>query len=263
MSALSAIWRKSKSSRIPRTQSPVPAPQQGPHDKFPSSPHQGFTSEPVTFDTVPPVPSGLNFDHLETELADYTDRDILFLLRYGWPINYEGPSCLLCVCHNQKGATAFPGHIDHFLRKEVEAASVIGPFKSSPFDIETMVSPLNTVPKKNPAVRRIIVKLSFPKHNHRESVNGGTSQEYYLADLIHLFWQLGEPCWVQGAWLLLVHVQSQSGLQAAPSEPRRSVPSGLPMERGLVQWCSLNDGSALSGVPVPTGNQCNHLYCED
>ena len=100
-------------------------PQQSP------SAHSGFTSEPVTFDTVAlvssgkdfikymvlvdkavhdsrkpnfigcqiPVPSGLNFDYLEKELANYKDCDILLLLRYGCPINYEGPGCLSRVCH--------------------------------------------------------------------------------------------------------------------------------------------------------------------
>ena len=133
-----------------------------------------------------PVPSGLNFDYLEKELPDYKDCDILMLLCYGCPIIYKGLGCLSRVYHNHKGATDFPDHIDHFLRKEVEATSVMGPFRSSAFDIKTTVSPLNTVPKKESTDCRVIVDLSFPKHNPRELVNGGISWDCFLGDPIHL-----------------------------------------------------------------------------
>ena len=133
-----------------------------------------------------PVPSSLNFEYLEKELADYKDRAIIQLLRYGCPINYEGPGNLSRACHNHRGATDFPEHIERFLKREVEAASVMGPFKSSPFDIPTTVSPLNTVPKRDSANRRVIVDLSFPKCKPLESVNGGISRDCYLGDPIQL-----------------------------------------------------------------------------
>ena len=180
--------------------------------------HGSFTTQSVTCDTVPlvspkknlvqymvqankavrisgkpnfsgcriPVPSSLNFEYLEKELADYKDRAIIQLLRYGCPINYEGPGNLSRACHNHRGATDFPEHIERFLKREVEAASVMGPFKSSPFDIPTTVSLLNTVPKRDSADRRVIVDLSFPKCKPLESVNGGISRDCYLGDPIQL-----------------------------------------------------------------------------
>ena len=118
----------------PESSESCPCPAAGTTWQIPQqsqSAHSGFTSEPVTFDTVAlvssgkdfikymvlvdkavhdsrkpnfigcqiPVPSGLNFDYLEKELADYKDCHILLLLRYGCPINYEGPGCLSRVCH--------------------------------------------------------------------------------------------------------------------------------------------------------------------
>ena len=180
--------------------------------------HGSFTTQSVTCDTVPlvspkknlmhymvqankavrisgkpnfsgcriPVPSSLNLEYLEKELADYKDRAIIQLLRYGCPINYEGPGNLLRACHNHRGATDFPQHIERFLTRKVEAVSVMGPFKSSPSDNPTTVSPLNTVPKRDSADRRVIVDLSFPKCKPLESVNGGISRDCYLGDPIQL-----------------------------------------------------------------------------
>ena len=121
-----------------------------------------------------PVPSLFKFDYLERELADYQDPEILLLLRYGCPINFEGvPETLSHACQNHIGAIEFPEQVDAFLRRELAAGSVMGPFPASPFDTETIVSPLNTVPKKDSAERRVIVDLSFPKHSPDRSINGG------------------------------------------------------------------------------------------
>ena len=133
-----------------------------------------------------PVPSSLNLEYLEKKLADYKDRTVIQLLRYGCPINYEGRGNLSRACHNHRGATNFPEYIERLLKREVEAASVMGPFKSSSFDIPTTVSPLNIVPMRDSADRRVIVDLSFPKCKQLESVNGGISRDWYLGDPIQL-----------------------------------------------------------------------------
>ena len=66
------------------------------------------------------------------------------------------------------------------------AGAVMSPFRESPFEIETVVLPLNTVPKRDSDERRVIVDLSYPKHCPEKSVNGGISRENYLGDPIHL-----------------------------------------------------------------------------
>ena len=210
-----------KSSRTLRTGNLVLVPQAGHHDKLRSSPYLctvvsqrslslvtpslwcrrkknlvqnmvqankavRISGKPNFLGCHIPVPSSLNFEYLEKELADYKDRAIIQLHRYGCPINYEGPGNLLCACHNHRGGTDFPEHIERFLKRVVEAVSVMGPFKSSPFDIPTTVSPLNTVPKRDSANRRVIVDLSFPKCKLLESVNGGISRDCYLGDPIKL-----------------------------------------------------------------------------
>ena len=134
-----------------------------------------------------PVPSLFKFDYLERELADYHDPEILLLLRYGCPINFEGvPETLSHACQNHKGAIEFPEQADAFLRRELAAGSVMGPFTASPFDTQTTVSPLNTVPKKDSVEQRVIVDLSFPKHSPDHSINGGIKKDAYLGDPIQL-----------------------------------------------------------------------------
>ena len=133
-----------------------------------------------------PVQSNINFEFLEKELENYHDREIILLLRYGCPLSYEGSGNLSRNCRNHKGATDFPEHIDKYLEREMAAGAVMGPFRESPFEIETVVSPLNTVPKRDSDERRVIVDLSYPKHCPEQSVNGGISRENYLGDPIHL-----------------------------------------------------------------------------
>ena len=65
-----------------------------------------------------PVPSNFNFEYLERELTDYYDKDILLLLCYVCPINFEGtPETLAHTCKNHKGATDFTEQEDTSLKK--------------------------------------------------------------------------------------------------------------------------------------------------
>ena len=66
--------------------------------------------------------------------------------------------------------------------------AVMGTFKESPFDFETVVLPLNTVPKRDSDERRVIVDLSYPKHCPEQPVNGGINRENYLGDPIYLWY---------------------------------------------------------------------------
>ena len=50
-----------------------------------------------------------------------------------------------------------------FLHKENDHKAILGPFKANPFSDNIVISPLNSVPKKDPSERRIILDLSYPK----------------------------------------------------------------------------------------------------
>ena len=51
------------------------------------------------------------------------------------------------------------------IQKESRHGAVLGPFKSNPFQDSLIISPLNTVPKKDSYDKKIIMDLSYPKGN--------------------------------------------------------------------------------------------------
>lgn len=133
-----------------------------------------------------PVPSNINCEYLDKQLQDYSDKGIVLLMHFGCPINYRGNAQIVRKCQNHRGALDFPKHIDLFLEKESAARAVLGPFQKSPFEVDIVISPLNTVPKKDSIERRVIVDLSFPPYNPEQSVNGGICKQTFLGDPIQL-----------------------------------------------------------------------------
>ena len=91
--------------------------------------------------------------------------------------------CQSSPSKNYQGAKDFPAHVQKFLTKEKQYAAFLEPFKSNPFDEKVIISPLNTVPKKDSEDRRVILDLSFPKG---DSVNDHVSEDFYLGERINL-----------------------------------------------------------------------------
>jgi hypothetical protein len=61
---------------------------------------------------------------------------------------------------NHQGAVEFPKDIEKYLIKELKKGAVVGPFHENPFDHGIIISPLNTVPKKDSLERCVILDLS-------------------------------------------------------------------------------------------------------
>ncbi|XP_077868109.1 uncharacterized protein LOC144357942 [Saccoglossus kowalevskii] len=62
---------------------------------------------------------------------------------------------------------------------EVSYGALLGPYKTNPFNIKLVYSPLSTVPKNNTQVRRVIMDLSFPTNT---SGNDGIPNDLYLEE---------------------------------------------------------------------------------
>ena len=130
-----------------------------------------------------PVSSKFNIDFLRQESENYTDRDVIDHLQFGFPINSTGEYRSVPVVQNHKGARDFPEAVDKYLQKELSHHAVVGPFVNNPFPIPCNLNPLNSVPKRDSNERRIIVDLSFPKG---DSVNATIPKNSYLGEPFHL-----------------------------------------------------------------------------
>ena len=118
-----------------------------------------------------------NLNRLEEWLVDYHDRELVNLLRYGWPLNAKDTAQQDDVPENQKGAKQNPEKIKAYLKEEIENGSVIGPFIKNPFGSAARFSPLDTRPKKNSEDLRVILNLSHPFRG--DSVNHSIDKEVY------------------------------------------------------------------------------------
>ena len=150
-----------------------------------------------------PVPSCWNIAWLELHLGDYSDKEVLQFLRYGWPAN-RLPSAPepKTLCTNHGSAVRYPTHLGNYIAKEISWGVVMGPFSEIPFDARVGVLPISTRPKRDSESHRIILALSYLEG---ESVNDHTPKDTYLGlnielvyptvdDLAVHMYQLGEQC---------------------------------------------------------------------
>ena len=107
-------------------------------------------------------------DFFKFMLKDYFDNEICKFLEYGFPIGFpktlesltllqefKDPKEMLNA-KNHRGEVEFPKDIEKYLIKELKKGAVVSPFHQFPFDNGIIISPLNTVPKKDSLERRVI-----------------------------------------------------------------------------------------------------------
>ena len=133
---------------------------------------------------------GKKFDteFMKRMLGTYSDILVCELLKYGFPIGFEGGDVKFETLEtwkykNHKGAEDFPDDINSYLGKENQNSAILGPFKSNPFTSNLKVSPLNTVPKKDTSERRVILDLSMPKGR---AINDYVDKNVYLNEVVSL-----------------------------------------------------------------------------
>ena len=95
-----------------------------------------------------PVPTHWDLNLLENLLADYEDKLVVDLLRYGWLMSRSIlPLTNRSTKINHKGTLEFPDAINHYLATEHSNITLLGPFFTNPFPNRSTLSPLNSVPK--------------------------------------------------------------------------------------------------------------------
>ena len=118
-------------------------------------------------------------------LHNYKDKEIIQFLKYGWPISHDGRRYNTEKIKNWKGVVINKTAVKAYLENELKYKSVVGPFKSNPFNQPIGISPLNTRDKKDSTEKRIILDLSFPEGL---AVNEGINKTTYLG--VNVDWRL-------------------------------------------------------------------------
>ena len=122
-----------------------------------------------------PVNAQFNIPAWKSHLSEYWDKQIVDLLQYGFPLDFDRSRSLNATYDNHASATKFPEHIDKYLATEIEYGAILGPFKEYPFPCH--VSPFLTREKPHSENMRVILDLSFPVG---QSLNDGVSKDKYL-----------------------------------------------------------------------------------
>ena len=129
-----------------------------------------------------PVDSKLHIKNWRSYLHDFWDKQLVDLLEYGFPLNFDRDAPLLSTEENHAFAKKFAGDVQTYISDELKHGAMLGPFKSKPIDLHVL--PFMTREKPDFSVRHIIVNLSWPEFY---SVNAGVVRDEYLGSkfLLH------------------------------------------------------------------------------
>ena len=122
-----------------------------------------------------PVNGQFNIPAWKSYLAGYWDKQIVYLLQYSFPLDFDHSRSLNSTYENNASAVKFSDHVNNYIVTEIEYGAVLGTFNKYPFPCH--VSPFLTREKPNSANRCVILDLTFPVG---QSVNDGVSKDKYL-----------------------------------------------------------------------------------
>ena len=123
-----------------------------------------------------PVRSQLNILAWQEMLQEYWDVQLLELLKFGFPLDFNRTSTLCCKRENHSSALQYPSHVEAYLQEEIEHGAILGPFQDHPIK-NCHFSPFLTREKSGSDKRRVIIDLSWPQGC---SVNSGIDKNSYL-----------------------------------------------------------------------------------
>ena len=126
--------------------------------------------------------SQFNVKAWEKYLHGYWDRQLLHLIQFGFPLDFNRSCPLIHEQGNHKSAIEFPNDISAYIEEEKKYNALLGPFDSHPISAGHC-SPFMTRAKPNSDRRRVIVDLSWPIG---ASVNAGIDKTSYLGNTISL-----------------------------------------------------------------------------
>ena len=128
-----------------------------------------------------PVKSQLNVAAWKKYLHSYWDKQLIDLIQYDFPLDFNREVHLASTYVNHASATQHSQHVSAYIQTEMQYGAIYGPFAQSPFPCH--VSPFLTRDKPDSDKRRVILDLSFPSG---QSVNDGVPKNKYLGSYFDL-----------------------------------------------------------------------------
>ena len=122
-----------------------------------------------------PVSSKLNIKNWRYYLADYWDQQLVDLLEFGFPLDFDRNSELQSSEENHASGRDHVYDIQCYIQEELKHGNMLGPFDQKPIPLH--ISPFMTREEPDSEARRTIVDLSWPKNF---SVNAGVMKGTYL-----------------------------------------------------------------------------------
>ena len=122
------------------------------------------------------VDTQLNLQIWYQELKDYWDQQLLDLLTFGFPLDFNRNAPLHWEGENHRSALDYPNDIEAYLKEEAQFKAIVGPFDQYPCK-NGHISPFMTRDKPGSEHRRVIIHLSWPIGC---SVNAGIDKDSYL-----------------------------------------------------------------------------------
>ena len=105
----------------------------------------------------------------EAALGDYWDKQLIELIKFGFPLDFNHVCDLGKYTGNHSSTVDCPKDIEAYIEEELQYGALLGPFKDNPIP-QGHCSPFMTRSKPNSDRRRVIVDLSWPQG---ASVNAG------------------------------------------------------------------------------------------
>ena len=140
------------------------------------------TGKPNYMEARLPVPSQLNVEIWKSLLTEYWDQQLLQLLEFGFPLDFNRNCPLRCNNKNHSSAIEYPNDVEAYIKEESDYQAILGPFLKNPIT-GGHCSPFMTRSKPNSDRRRVIVDLSW---TIGESVHAGIDKNMYLGSQFDL-----------------------------------------------------------------------------
>ena len=79
-----------------------------------------------------PVHSKLNYEKWSQYLAQYWDWELPWLIKYGFPLDFDRKTHIVSDKINHKSAVQYLRHVDFYLKEEINHGAMLGPFSDPP-----------------------------------------------------------------------------------------------------------------------------------